>query len=92
MNDFFSAIRESQVCMPTAELMLLLTVLTLCLVFRTIKTGLFAAYLFVYHWGWMFMEDTFRNSHPVYMYSYLAFGALSIILAIVVFLNPGPGD
>jgi hypothetical protein len=89
MNELFQTVQQTQVPIPTIELLLLLIVLTVSLVFKSTRIGLLAAYVFVYRWGWLFFRETFHGQNDLFLFGYLIFGALVILLSIILMLYPG---
>ena len=82
MKDVLSVMLHSDATLPSLEVMLLLTILTLCLLFKTNKIGLVASYIFAYRWGWLIFEKSFGHD-LTYMYGYMGFGFLALIFAVI---------
>ena len=92
INEFFHIVRTTQVTTPTLELMLLMVLLTITLVFKATRLGLLTAFLFVYRWGWIFLNETFGREQMAFLYGYILFGAIVIILSVVNMLRPSDND
>ena len=84
MNEFVEIIKQTNVPIPTLELLALLVMLTISLIFKATRIGLLVAYLFVFRWGWLFFHETFLDQHESFLFSYLAFGALVTVLSVVM--------
>ena len=87
MNEFLQTVQQTQVPIPTIELLLLLIILTVSLVFKSTRIGLLVTYVFVYRWGWLFFKETFSGQHESFLLGYLVFGALAILLIAIVMFN-----
>ena len=87
MNEFLQTVQQTQVPIPTIELLVLLIILTVSLVFKSTRIGLLMAYIFVYRWGWLFFKETFHGQHESFLFGYLIFGALVILLSVIAMLN-----
>lgn len=81
------SIQRVEVAVPSAELMILLGLLTVALVFRAVRTGLLIAYLFAFRWGWLFFAESLAQRDVVFMQGYAAFGVLALILGILGMLQ-----
>ena len=88
MNEFLQTVRQAQVSIPTIELLLLLVLLTFSLVFKSTRTGLLVAYVFIYRWGWLFFKEMFLDQHGSYLLGYLVFGAIILLLTVIAMLHP----
>ena len=84
MNEFLEIAKQTNVPIPTLELLALLIILTVSLVFKSTRSGLLMAYLFVFRWGWLFFHETFRDQHETFLISYLAFGVLVTVLSVIM--------
>ena len=62
MNEFLQIVQQTHVPIPTIELLVLLIILTVSLVFKSTRIGLLMAYLFVFRWGWLFIQETFQRT------------------------------
>jgi hypothetical protein len=87
MNEFLQSIRQAQVPIPTIELLVLLILLTISLVFKSTRTGLLVAFVFVYRWGWLFFNEMFHSQHESFLFGYLIFGALVMLLSVIIMLQ-----
>jgi hypothetical protein len=87
MNELLEIAKQTNVPIPTLELLALLVILTISLIFKSTRVGLLMAYLFVFRWGWLFIHETFRGQHETFLISYLAFGALVTALSVVMMLR-----
>ena len=68
----------------------LLVLLTLCLLFRTNRTGVVIAYIFTYRWGLLFGEQHFADDPKLYnlfLSTYIVCGILVLTLATVVMMT-----
>ncbi len=68
------------------ETMLVFVILTLCLLLRFSRIGLFVAYAFVYRWGWaarplLLPEDP--SVYNIFTVAYIVFGVLVVTFAFV---------
>jgi hypothetical protein len=88
MNEFLEIIKQTNVPIPTLEILTLLVMLTISLIFKATRIGLLVSYLFVFRWGWLFINETFREQHESFLFSYLAFGALVTLLSVIMMLRP----
>jgi hypothetical protein len=87
MNEFLEVVKQTNVPIPTLELLALLVILTISLVFKSTRVGLLMAYLFVFRWGWLFIHEMFRGQHDTFMISYLAFGAVVTVLSVIMMIR-----
>ena len=87
MNELLQTVQQTQVPIPTIELLLLLIVLTVSLVFKSTRIGLLMAYVFVYRWGWLFFRETFHGQNDSFLFGYLIFGALVMLLSVIAMLH-----
>ncbi len=87
MTEFFDSVRTAQVTAPALELVLALVMLAACLIFKATRTGLLVAFLFVYRWGWLFIEETFVDQWPWILFGYVASGALLVALSVLGMLR-----
>ena len=83
MNEFLEIAKQTNVPIPTLELLALLAILTVSLIFKSTRIGLLMAYLFVFRWGWLFIQETFQQ-HDTFVVSYLVFGLLVTVLSVVM--------
>ena len=83
MPGFFSVMKNATVTLPVIEIGALIVALSLCLVFRTSRTGLVIAYLFAYRWGWSF----FLKQDKVFFTAYLVLGVVVGILTVLGMLQ-----
>jgi hypothetical protein len=84
MNEFLQIIRQTQVPIPTIEILALLVILTLSLAVKSTRVGLLMAFAFVYRWGWLFFNETFPGHNDSYFLGYLICGALVFLLSLIV--------
>ena len=68
-------------------LLVLLVILTISLIFKSTRIGLLMAYLFVFRWGWLFIQETFHGQHDTFVVSYLTFGLLVTVLSVVMMIR-----
>lgn len=83
MNELLHTILLVKIDLPGIELMALLTIMSLALVFRFPRTGLIAAYIFSYRWGW----QAITVNSPSALVAYMVFGILVGTLSVVGFLR-----
>jgi len=83
LNEFINIITKASLPLPGLEITILLVSLTLCLVFRLNRTGLFIAYLFTYRWGWI----VFAENSQSFLATYLLFGSVVGILTVAGLLK-----
>jgi len=86
MNELLEIINQTNVPIPTLELLALLVILTISLIFKATRTGLLTAYLFVFRWGWLFIHETFRDQYET-MVTYIVFGAVVVLLSVIIMLR-----
>ncbi|MFC1454291.1 hypothetical protein ACFLQL_03830 [Verrucomicrobiota bacterium] len=95
INNFFewyqaSGLQGTTITIPLLELIVILTILTVCLLFQFSRTGLIVAYLFIYRWSWAFcahndlLDEKSRN---IFLTGYIVFGILVLTLTIVAMMN-----
>ena len=82
-KEFIRIISGATLTLPALEITALLTLLTLCMVLKLSRIGLFAGFLFAYRWGWM----VFVGRSPKFLFAYLMFGTLVGILTVVNVLS-----
>jgi hypothetical protein len=87
MNEFLEIAKQTSVPIPTLEILALLVMLTISLIFKATRIGLLVAYLFVFRWGWLFIQETFQGPHDTLLFSYLAFGVLVTALSVVMMIR-----
>jgi hypothetical protein len=87
MNELLEAAKQTQVPIPTIELLLLLVILTISLIFKATRVGLLMAYLFVFRWGWLFFHETLQGQNQSFMIGYLAFGILVVLLSLIIMIG-----
>ena len=87
MNEFLEIAKQTNVPIPTLELLVLLVILTISLIFKSTRVGLLTAYLFVFRWGWLFIQETFHGQHDTFVVSYLTFGLLVTVLSVVMMIR-----
>ena len=87
MNEWLHTFQQTQVPIPTIELLVLLIILAVSLVFKSTRAGLLTAYIFVYRWGWLFFKETFRGQQESFLFGYLVFGALIILLSVIAMIH-----
>lgn len=83
MSELIALIQKASITLPVAEISILVVALTVCLTFNWTRSGLVIAYIFVYHWGWLF----FARQNTTYFAAYLILGGIVITLAIVDMLQ-----
>ena len=81
IDSISQTLSNSQITLPAFELVFFLALLTLSLLFRYSRTGIFAAYLFAYRWGWTVVGGLGDHSH----FWYLIFGCGVAILSVLGF-------
>ena len=86
ITDVFNVTRHATLTLPSIEVTLLIVILTVCLLFKFTRIGLFMAYLFVYRWGWLFFMDQPQNM----LLGYMTFGCLVGILTIIGMVRSPP--
>jgi hypothetical protein len=87
MNEYLEIAQQTNVPIPTLELLALLVMLTISLIFKATRVGLLVAYLFVFRWGWLFFRETFHDQHDSFLFSYLAFGVLVTALSVIMMVR-----
>jgi hypothetical protein len=87
--EFFQA---NELAIPLTQMLVLLTLSTVCLFLRRIKLGLLINYLFVLYWGFL-SNQNFLASHtsngvlvPV---TYFAVGMALVVIAVISFFSEG---
>jgi len=83
MNELLHTMSLVKIELPSIELMALLAIMSLAMVFRFPRTGLMAAYIFSYRWGWMAIMDY----SPGALVAYMVFGILVGTLSVIGFLR-----
>ncbi len=79
MEGAIQLIQSSELSLPSIEVALLITLMSLSLVFRYNRCGMITAYLFAYRWGWMIVA---RLPEETY-FAYIGFGVLVGALSVV---------
>ncbi len=79
LQEFSKVIASSQLTLPAFELMMLMTLLSLALLFRYSRTGIVLAYLFSYRWGWEIASQLGKNAQLSYMIFGMVVGILSVL-------------
>lgn len=79
MIEFFSLLRNATIALPVLEVSVLVLALSYCLAQKWTDTGLVIAYMFVYHWGWLF----FAKQNTLFFGIYLVLGAFVLTLSIL---------
>ena len=90
MNTFdilLKTLQQARITLPAIELTSLLLIMAVCLVLRYSRTGLLAAYLFTYRWGWGFFTD----ENEEYLLAYLIFGTIVGVLTAVDMIRSWSG-
>jgi uncharacterized membrane protein len=86
MENFLSL----QLAVPVYQITILLTIMTIALLFGYLKLGLFFSYIFVFYWGNLLsVRSLFENSDPNYTtvsFLYIGFGLIITFLAMIGFL------
>ena len=87
MDNFYSI----QLVIPVSQIMILLTVITIALLFGYLKLGLFFTYMFIFSWGNVFsIRSAFENSYPnlsANSFLYIGFGLFIVFFAMIGFLS-----
>ena len=83
IKEIFNTLNGAVLELPALEVTALIILLTCCLVFRFTRTGLIAAYIFAYRWGWVFFSE---QPHEMLM-GYLIFGCVVGILTVIGMLQ-----
>jgi len=79
INEIIQILRNATICLPALEIILLITILTVCLTSSYSKVGLIAACLFTYKWGFqLFIREGDR-----YLTMYVICGSLVCILTVI---------
>ena len=82
-------LRGSTVTFPSGEVLLLISVLTISLLYRAKRIGLLFAYLFAYRWGWLVVSEGNTEYQAWILGAYLIFGmAVGIIAVVRLYLWP----
>lgn len=86
MENFLSI----QLTVPLFQVMVLLTIMTIALLFGFLKLGLLFCYIFIFYWGNLFsVRSIFENADPVnstLSFFYIGFGLIITFLAMIGFL------
>ena len=80
-ENVISSVTQTEIIIPTHEMLLLLVIMTICMLFRAVRIGLFVAFLFVYRWGWFFFRETFSEAQFGFFVLYCIFGFVALALA-----------
>ena len=83
LKELITLISGATITLPVVEVCALLSLLSVCLVFKCTKVGLVAAYLFIYRWGWLFLTGGGDN----FLLSYLILGSVVAILTVIGMLT-----
>lgn len=89
LNFQASRLSNSLVSVPSIEMLVVLTLLTVCLLFHLNRTGLVTAYVFTYHWGLLFGEQYFSGDARLYylfLATYIVFGIMVVVLAVLAMM------
>jgi hypothetical protein len=86
MENFLSL----QLNVPVYQITILLTIMTIALLFGYLKLGLFLSYVFLFYWGNLFsLRSLFENADPnlgTISFFYIGFGLIIMFLAMIGFL------
>jgi uncharacterized membrane protein (DUF441 family) len=90
IGDILKTLGETNMSMPSGEVVILLALLVMCLLTKASRTGLIVAYLFVFRWGWIFLRENFEYAEYATMFrGYVVLGILIPLLAALrMWLNP----
>ncbi len=81
-----SGLESARLPVPMIETMLVFVVLTVCLLLRFSRIGLFVAYGFVYRWGWaarpLILPDD-PSAYNLFTVAYIVFGVLVVTFTFV---------
>lgn len=83
MGHIMEITRNASVTLPALEITVLLVMLSVCLLFKFARIGLFTAYVFSYKWGWMI----FANDSQKSMLGYAVFGIIVGTLTTIIMLG-----
>ncbi len=72
----------ASISLPVMEITGLITIVSLCLVFRYNRIGLVTAYLFAYRWGWLFVSSQYQTARIPYIWFGGAVAALTVFSMI----------
>ncbi len=82
MSGFMQVILNSEVTLPIHEVALVLLFLSVCFVARAFRVGLIVAFIFAFHLGWIFFQESFGMDRMVFLVLYMVFGAVVIVFAL----------
>jgi hypothetical protein len=87
--DIISLLQNATITVPVIELCVLVTALSVFLVFKLPRIGLITAYLFVYRWGLLF----FLHQATQYLMFYLVFGfAIGVVTIVSMIWSSPPAE
>ncbi len=79
MDEIIRLVQQTHLSLPAIELVILLTLLSLSLVFRYNRCGMMTAYIFAYRWGWLVAESFPEQAQVAYIVFGVLVGALFTI-------------
>lgn len=78
LKNVLHIIQQSELSLPALEVVLLVSLLSLSLVFRYNRFGIMTAYLFAYRWGWLIA----RSFPSEARFGYIVLGILVGVLSV----------
>ncbi len=82
MNEFFQLLAASTVAIPAHEVLVVLTLQSLCYLFRVPRLGLLVSCAFVYRVGWCFLHTQASAMTWAWVSAYAGLGFFLFGLAI----------
>jgi hypothetical protein len=79
IDELARTLSNSQLTLPAFELVLFMGLLSLSLLFRYSRTGIFVAYLFAFRWGWTVMGGLGEHACFWYLIFGCGVGVLSVL-------------
>jgi len=79
LPEFIDTITRANLTLPAAEVFLLIGLVTLTLLFRFSRCGIFIAYVFSYRWGWTTVATLPEQAQVLYVVFGLFAGALAVV-------------
>ena len=87
-TQMLNLLSSATIPLPALEVVALLVLLSACLLFRTTRIGLLAAYIVVYRWGFLFFMNNAQSS----LVAYMIFGGFVAVLTVIGMLHKPDAD
>jgi hypothetical protein len=82
MSEFFQLLAASTVAVPAHEVLVVLSLQSLCYLFRVPRLGLLVSCAFVYRLGWCYLHANYGATAMTWFSAYTGLGIFLLALAI----------